>query len=214
MTMTKRFVAALAAMVLVLSLTVSVGAAQPLKTYTLPLKEMTDRVSEKVEPGRVSFTSYYNIGAVDYQDMKTAGNRAVRIGGKIFFSFDTLTGRAVTGRMTVNPLLIGATKGDLCTIVDVSAETNQAVKDIFEKLLKKPVAVMYCGQKGDLGMTVVVSGDLDVSKLDKNNLMAYAYNPDTNSYIAIKDAKCVVDEKGFVHVQTQRGGYIVVANSK
>ena len=85
-----RFFLAIAIIMLLLPV-VSSGAAADLKTYTLPLDQLNKRVSEVVSPGRVSFTDFYNIGAVEYADLKTAANNAIGRNGKLFINFITLS---------------------------------------------------------------------------------------------------------------------------
>ena len=116
-------------------------------------------------------------------------------------------------RMIVNPLLIGDTTGTFCPIVDVSPETNKAVDAKFEELFGKPVAVIRCAQSGNLGMAVVVSAALDLTDMGTTNLVAYSYDPATEVYAELKNAKCTAGSDGFVHLQTEVGGYIVITIS-
>lgn len=211
----KRIIGMMLAVLLSLAFAICVGAASEsgvIQSYTLPREVLIQRVEDTVQSGQICYIDFYNIGQAFRKDLQRAATAATRWGGKVFINFVTLTGDEVTARVTVNPSLVKSNKGSLCFIVDTSAKTNENIKAQFEKLLGKPVAVMRCGQTEDFGMTVLISGKLDFSGLNQEKLIAYSYDRDENKYTEIKNAKCMVDDQGFVHLQTKKGGDIIIAS--
>lgn len=201
------------ALLMAISFPASAADANAIKAYTLPKEVLVKRVSDTVQRGQITYTNFYNICEVTRKDLQEAAATAIKSGGKVFFNFDTLTNEEVTARITVNPLLVKSEEGSISFIVDTSAETNKNVKEKFEKLLGKPVAVMCCGQMEDFGMTVVISAKLDISALNKEKLIAYSYDPASNKYTEIEKAKCIVDKQGFIYLQSKKGGYIVITDA-
>ena len=205
----------LIAFVMVFSLLIPAQAEVIAETYTLRSKEIVQRAVEVIKPGQISYTSFYNIGKVEYADLKSAAAKITKLNGKLMINFDTLIDNKVVGRVIVNPLLVSDSSKTLYPIVYVSEDRkNISVKATFESLFDKPVEVMRLAQSSDFGMTVVVSGLLDISGLDADNLIAYSYNPDNHTYTRIKNAQCTLDEKGFVHLQTTHGGYIIITDTR
>lgn len=206
----RRITGILTAILLSLALMLPAGAA--IDAYELETDDLVQRVRDTVQYGRITYTSFYNINEVSRASLREAAAAARRAGGKVFINFDTLAGDEVAARITINPMLVKSGEGSFSFIVDTATETNAEAKAKFESLLDRPVAVMKCEQSGDFGMPVVLSGKLDLAGMNKENLIAYAYDPEKNDYSVIRDARCTTDENGFVYLQTRQGGTIVITS--
>lgn len=200
-----------ATLLLALLLCVTTFPMQAL-AHTADKDLLLQKVEDVVLPGQITYASLYSIDEVAKADLKAAGEAAVQRGGKVFFSFCTLSNdEQVKARLIVNPHLLPDTEGVINPMLYLDSAEAAKVKKQFEKHFGRSVAVIHCMQQ-DYGMNVVVSAKLDLTGLDPDNLVAYSYNQETNLYHWVKNAGCAVGDNGFTHLQTSQGGFLVITN--
>jgi len=199
------------AILLVLVLT-TVLCAVPAFAYTASYDLLSKKADEVASPWSISYANFYNIDSTKGEDMLNVGNNTYEYGGKVMFSFSTLKGRNAVGRIIVNPLLIKNKELTYNWMLDLESENIANVKQKFEKFWEKDVAVIGTAYP-DTGMVVVISARVDISGMNKDNLVAYSYNAENNTYALINKANCTVDDMGFVSLQTTKGGYIIITEA-
>jgi hypothetical protein len=186
--------------------------AFPASAHTATAELLQRKVLNSVNPAAIAYATLYDIDLVAGADLRGAAQLALDEGGKVFFNFDTLAEDSVAGRIIVNPHLVSENAGGFNFTVVTASDDVTAVRELFSKHLEKPVAVIKT-HMDDFGMYVIVSAKLDFTGMDTETLIAYSYDKEANSYKAVKDAGCLVDEYGFINFQTTQGGYIIITTA-
>lgn len=181
--------------------------------YTADLQLLTEKVEVAVERGKITYSTLYNIDNVAKLDLQAAAKAGLAKGGKVFFNFDTLSEDKVVARVTINPFLIKDSTGSYNFMLDISSDAVSAIQAKAATKLGTPVAVIKAPVQS-YGMNVILAAKLDLTGMNTAKLTAYTYNEAADTYTELKKASCYADEYGFVHLQANDAGYIVIASTK
>lgn len=136
------------------------------------------------------------------EDLKSLGEQD--------FSHDTMDGNSVQMRLTISD------PGQLTQDVLVSGYTTgpevERVESFFEKWFENDVEVIQMDQAGSFDQEVEIAAKVDLTNMDIEDIQLYSYDKATNSYTAIKDPKCWVDQNGYLHFSTKQAGAIIISN--
>ena len=181
--------------------------------YSADSKTLTRKLNAALIPGKLTYADLYDIDKVDKQDLQAFAKEMKRRSGKVFLKFTTLdVDKKTAARIIINPNLVKSDTGAYNFRVLNNTVESEAARTKFEKLWGKDVSVIHC-LEADYGMTVVLSAKIDLTGMDTDNLVAYAYNADKKTYKVIEDAECTVDKLGFVHLQTSIGGLLLITTA-
>jgi len=124
---------------------------------------------------------------------------------------DTMNGKSVAGRITVNPALATLTSDTQLGVYVDSAHTS-ATKTRFEKFFKNQISVVSLAQQGSYGMSVKIAAKVSLSGFNTSSLYFYSYDKASNKYNQIQKPSYSVDANGYVHFYTSAGGDILISN--
>lgn len=125
---------------------------------------------------------------------------------------DTMTGNAVTGRLTINPANAANLTGDIKLGVYVDSTNTSATRAKFERWFKNNIQVVSFAQPSGFGMTVNVAAKTSMSGLNTSNLYFYSYNKSTNQYSLIQKPSYSIDANGYLHFSTSLAGDIIISD--
>jgi len=131
--------------------------------------------------------------------------------GNAMIHFDSRDGGAIVGRVYVDASTAAGFSGN----VNVSVRTRGAevvgVTNVFNRFFTNNVVVINLGQSGEFGTDVRVAVRADLSELNTDNLMFFAYSAETNRFSRIATTYRI-DSNGFIHFITPIGGDIIITD--
>lgn len=170
------------------------------QAVTMPRETLVNAVS--TAGGNTLFYSGYNVvSAETLNAAAAAGSSAV--------AFDTKDGNSVTGRITIYPASASNLSGSLMLGVYSTGSKVASIQAVFDKFFQNSTRVIRCEQDNYI-MTVRLAAK--VGSVDASNLYFYSYNVSTNRYATLPVSDVKVDNNGYVHFNTTKGGYIIVSN--
>ncbi|MFV0399998.1 MAG: hypothetical protein ACK5LX_05185 [Oscillospiraceae bacterium] len=186
------------------------SAAKPANAFTLQAGTALYNKESAAAPGSVALA----LKARDYDNASQAvlnslAKNAADKGNTLTIHFDTMTGNAVTGRLTVAPA--AATK-DISTTISVSGAIVDKVKEAFGKWYSNKIVVIHTGQKGSYGMNVNIAAKTEFTEMETGNLYFYSYDRATGSLTLIAQPNYRIDGNGYLHFTTGNGDTIIVSD--
>lgn len=186
------------------------SAAKPANAFTLQAGTALYNKESAAAPGSVALA----LKARDYDNASQAvlnslAKNAADKGNTLTIHFDTMTGSAVTGRLTIAPA--AATK-DISTTISVSGAIVDKVKEAFGKWYSNKIVVIHTGQKGSYGMNVNVAAKTEFTEMETGNLRFYSYDRATGSLTLIAQPNYRIDNNGYLHFTTGTGDTIIVSD--
>ena len=125
------------------------------------------------------------------------------------YRHDTLIGNVVDVRLNIKkPELV--TK-DLLVSAHTTGNIVNRRKALFEKWFANKIAVIHFDQSGEWGQAVNVAARIDLSGMDTNNLVFYAYDSASNSYRRITSPAYWIDKNGYLRFTTEYAGDIIIS---
>jgi len=126
------------------------------------------------------------------------------------FQHDTIANGAVQVRVTINnpSAIIQDTK----VSGYVTGSQVERVENFFDKYFNNSTSVLHFDQTGSWGQEVRIAAKFDLTGMDKDNLVFYAYDKATNQYNRISNPNYKVDDNGYTHFSTSLAGDIIVSN--
>jgi hypothetical protein len=125
---------------------------------------------------------------------------------------DTMSGKSVVGRLTINPASAASLTGDISLGVYVDSSRTGATKNLFGQWFSNRVEVVSLAQKAAFGMRVRIAAKVNLSGLNTDSLRFYSYDKATNRYNAIASPSYSIDSVGYLHFYTSAAGEIVVTD--
>jgi hypothetical protein len=95
----------------------------------------------------------------------------------------------------------------------VDPTDTAATANYFEQYFTNDVAVVSLGQKGAYGADIPMAVKLDLSALNLETLVFYAFDSATGSYTQIPATGYTMDANGYLHFTTPVGGDIVISDA-
>ncbi len=139
-------------------------------------------------------------------DLVTAG-KTLTYGEKIIL-------RRVNGKHVEYQWYIDAkNSGKASSKLELGMTVNdKSIKSKFEKWFSNKVSVVTFNHKGSMGINPSVAVRADLTGLNKNSLIAYLYNPTTNTYKKMTNANIYVDSAGYTHFNISEGGSVIITD--
>lgn len=178
----------------------------------LTASEVTSAVRNSLIPGTTSSATFKGYDSVPAAALKTAALEMSNGGGIVLLNFDTMNGKDVEGRLTINPISAANVAGDIKLGVYTNDSAVSKVRTKFQKFFKNKVVLIKAAQSGSYGMKVTYAVKIDSTLTSSKNLALYSYNPDTNKYYLVKDSNIWIDTSGYVHFTTNLGDYLVISS--
>lgn len=133
-------------------------------------------------------------------------------GKTVSLSADTVSGKAVVGRLTIEPAKLDGRKTDYKLGVYNSSKNIDIVKKRFNSGFSNKIAVAHI-EETDLGTPTNVAIKIDLSDFNTKDLVLYAYDAQNNRYYIINEPEYKVDSN-YIYFTTGMGGYIIISEGK
>lgn len=184
---------------------ISSSAASTTKTETKREKISRETLIEAVQDAGSKTVKLKN-----YSSVSAASLQAAAAESKSLLQFDTMNGKSVTGRLTINSSLASKLTGDIKLGVYATAAKTKTVQAAIDDAYKNDTKVIYCEQ-ADYGMNVTITAKVGTS-LDDSNLKVYSCDKNGKNVEEVKVTNLKIDSKGFVKFTTSTGGYLIVSD--
>ena len=148
---------------------------------------------------RTSHNGRFGIRAATWQTL--AGKR---------YEHDTMDGRNVQVRLYIdNP---AAMTVDRFVSAWIQGNDVNRTRTFFERWFNNKMQVVYFDQSGDWGQTVRVAAKVDLTGMNTQNLVFYAYDRERNAYRQIRQPNYRIDANGYLIFCTDLAGAIIVSD--
>ncbi|MCL2856663.1 MAG: hypothetical protein FWE19_02920 [Oscillospiraceae bacterium] len=124
---------------------------------------------------------------------------------------DTREGGRVLSRMFVDSTTAATLSGTVDFSLRVSGVEVQRAVRIFERSFNNNVVAVSLGQTGAFGANIRMAVLVDLSRLNVDSLVFYAYDREANTFARI-DTQFRVDANGYLHFSTPVGGDIIITD--
>jgi hypothetical protein len=158
--------------------------------------------------------TYKANGTLTVGAIKTAYSRGIK-----FLYADTKIGGKIVSRvkLDITALYAKVMSGNTDAINYGSTVYNIGVGSSVQKLIDKnfgqiPV-VVHMNQQDILAAPVEIAVKVDLSKLDKDNLLFYAYDKENKKVIKL-NTSYRIDKNGFLHFRTDKAYDILIVDEK
>lgn len=175
---------------------------------------VNEAVKKALIRGTTTKTTFKDAGSVSAAALKAAGQTMKNGGGTVLLNFDTMNGKSVEGRLSINPAAAGDLRGDIKTGVYTNDEAVSKTRTRFQKSFRNDVVIIKAAHSGSYGMNVTYAVKIGTSLAKSKNLRLYSYDPDRNKYSEISGSNIRIDNNGYVHFTTYQGDYLVISNGE
>lgn len=176
------------------------GGGGTAQAVTMPRETLVSAVS--TAGGKTLYYSGYNV--VSAETLQAAASA-----GKSSVAFDTKVGNTVTGRVTVTPSLASNLSGSLMLSVYSTGKQIDSVQAVYNKYFSNTTKAIRCDQENYI-MNVRIA--VKLGTMNSNNLYFYTYNLSSNRYAPLTVSDVKVDNNGYIHFTTNKGGYIIISD--
>lgn len=83
---------------------------------------------------------------------------------------------------------------------------------LFGKYFSNPMQVINCKQEGSYGFRGELAVKVDLKKMSLDKLHVYTYDPKSNRYSELLTAAPVVDANGYLHLNLDAGGILLISD--
>jgi len=163
--------------------------------------------AKKANPQSVT-VRFVNKSYISLEILQSLAKMAKDAGVTITVYADTVDNLVVKNRLFISPEK--ATNGIYFLASYETAYTTN-IQNQFQRHFKNSVEILRMEQPGDFGMTIQIATKLNISKLNRNDLIFYSYNKSTNTYKRIVTADYWIDKNGYLRFKTQLAGDIIIS---
>lgn len=197
----------------------TVGAASAVTgTATAPVSTpatqaaATRAISQAVSKARANGSNsaeaiMQNVSVVSASILESIAAEARKSGVNAYLSVDTMKNGIVDVRVRI-PVSAASRLG---RDVNMASVDNTAVKARFNRYYSNRLDVVALAQNGSFGVPASVAARLALGNANAADLHFYSFNAATNSYQEMVQTGAFVDVNGYLHFNTEVGGYIVVS---
>ncbi|MDR0963428.1 MAG: hypothetical protein LBM60_02285 [Clostridium sp.] len=126
------------------------------------------------------------------------------------FQHDSVVDGKVAVRVTIgDPANM---KSDVKVSGYTAGKEVERVDNLFGKYFDNKISVLHLDQTGSWGQEVRIAAKFDLTGMDTNKLVFYAYDKATNRYQRIPAPKYSIDKNGYMHFSTPYAGDIIVSD--
>jgi len=145
--------------------------------------------------------------------LRSLHNEAQRHGSTAVLHADTLTenGRAVQGRLVVEPGRLTERTTDLLLGVYADPNLTRTVQQVFHNTFTNRVAVVRLEHRGDLGARMRVFALVDLAGLNTNNLRFYTYDRSNGRTAVLANPEYQISGQHLIF-HTSQGGDIIITD--
>ena len=148
-----------------------------------------------------------NVSVVSASILESMASEARKSGVNAYLSVDTMKNGIVDVRVRI-PVSAAARLG---RDVNMASVDNTAVKARFNRYYSNRLDVVALAQNGSFGVPASVAARLALGNADAADLHFYSFNAATNSYQEMVQTGAFIDVNGYLHFNTELGGYIVIS---
>ena len=149
-----------------------------------------------------------NISVVSASILQALASDAQKSGMNAYLSVDTMKNGVVDVRVQI-PVSAASRLG---RDVNMASIDNTAVKTHFNRYYSNRLDVVALAQNGSFGVPASVAARLSLPNAKAADLHFYSFNPATNSYQEMPQTDAFFDVNGYLHFNTEAGGYIIVSD--
>ena len=148
-----------------------------------------------------------NVSVVSASILESMASEARKSGVNAYLSVDTMKNGIVDVRVRI-PVSAAARLG---RDVNMASVDNTAVKTRFNRYYSNRLDVVALAQNGSFGVPASVAARLALGNANAADLHFYSFNAATNSYQEMVQTGAFIDVNGYLHFNTELGGYIVIS---
>ncbi len=148
-----------------------------------------------------------NVSVVSASILESMASEARKSGVNAYLSVDTMKNGIVDVRVRI-PVSAAARLG---RDVNMASVDNTAVKARFNRYYSNRLDVVALAQNGSFGVPASVAARLALGNANAADLHFYSFNAATNSYQEMVQTGAFIDVNGYLHFNTELGGYIVIS---
>lgn len=128
------------------------------------------------------------------------------------FQHDTVANGAVQVRVTINNPT--ALTKDVKVSGYLTGKNATNLNNLIKKHFTNKTSVVHFDQAGSWGQEVRVALKLDLTGMNKDNLVFYSYDKANNTYSQIAKPNYSIDKSGYTHFSSSNAGDIIVSDGK
>ena len=148
-----------------------------------------------------------NVSVVSASILESMASEARKSGVNAYLSVNTMKNGIVDVRVRI-PVSAAARLG---RNVNMASVDNTAVKTRFNRYYSNRLDVVALAQNGSFGVPASVAARLALGNANAADLHFYSFNAATNSYQEMVQTGAFIDVNGYLHFNTELGGYIVIS---
>ena len=133
-------------------------------------------------------------------------------GKSVVLHADTLLGNAMQGRIYLEPAKFTDAAAAIQLGVYTDPAHTAAVTGMFGQYFDNTVRAVTLAQQGSFGARIQIAAKVDLTGLNTQSLIFYAYNAATNGYTRINNPAYLIDANGYLHFYTELGGSIIITD--
>jgi uncharacterized repeat protein (TIGR02543 family) len=132
--------------------------------------------------------------------------------GDTAYQHDTMDGNSVQVRITIDDP--NAFKSDTMLSAYVKGADVDRVNNVFNTWFDNTVQSIHFDQQTDWDAPVRVAAKVDLTDMDTDNLVFYAYDREANRYKRIENPEYRIDANGYLWFTTPYAGSIVISDGR
>ena len=129
-----------------------------------------------------------------------------------FVFVDTRVGNVITSRIFINAETAALLPETVNLAVHVDGAQPAPVATLFGRFFTNNIVVVSFEHQGAFGTYIRIAARVDLTNLNTESLVFYAYNRETNTYRLIEAPNYRIDAHGYLHFSTPFGGDIIITD--
>ena len=172
----------------------------------------TAAIRQAVATGERANVVLTNVSTVPASAIQSVFTQAAGAGASgAIVHLDTIQRDRVLSRIFIDNTTAAALSGTVDFTLRTSGPEVRRTARIFERHFNNNVAVVSLGQRGAFGATIRMAVMVDLSGLNTNSLVFYAYDREANAFARITTG-FRIDANGYLHFSTPVGGDIIITD--
>lgn len=169
-------------------------------------------VKDAQQSGSKATVQLKNAKSITPDAIKTIAAKASEAGVPAVIHADQVQDGKVVARWYIDPAAAQTISSDINLGVATTGDSVQEVAKLFETFYNNTVSVVHMEHRGSIGAAVEIAVKADITGLDKENLLLFVFDKQTNSYMPLEKASYFLDENGYLHFTTSVAGDIIITD--